>query len=89
MPGSRIYNPRPPQPSPFKRSSSCYRILANRLHNLLICQERHYGQYVRRLSVGDDVDPATIKACFENGVLQLDLPKLEPKAPETTKVAID
>lgn len=55
----------------------------------VIRQERHYGQYVRRLSVGDNLDPASIKARFENGVLQLDLPKQEPKAPEVSKVTID
>lgn len=55
----------------------------------VIRQERHYGQYVRRLSVGDNLDPASIKARFENGVLQLDLPKPEPKAPEVSKVTID
>ncbi|MGH1432009.1 MAG: Hsp20/alpha crystallin family protein [Neptuniibacter sp.] len=55
----------------------------------IIRQERHYGQYVRRLSVGDNLDPASIKARFENGVLQLDLPKPEPKAPEVSKVTID
>jgi len=41
----------------------------------LIRQERHYGQYVRRLSVGDNVDPNQIKARFEAGVLHLELPK--------------
>ncbi len=47
----------------------------------IIRQERHYGQYLRQLSVGSDVDPKQISATFENGVLSLKLPKLkeEPK----------
>lgn len=55
----------------------------------VIRQERHYGQYVRRLSVGDNVDPATIAARFEDGVLHLELPKPEPRPAEATRVTID
>ena len=55
----------------------------------LIRQERHYGQYVRRMSVGDDVDPASIKAQFEDGVLRLELPKPEPKPEQSRRISIE
>ena len=42
----------------------------------VVRQERHFGRYLRQLSVGSDVDPAAISAQFENGVLRLELPKL-------------
>jgi len=41
----------------------------------IIRQERHYGQFLRQLSVGSDVDPAAISAQFDEGVLRLELPK--------------
>ena len=47
----------------------------------LIRQERHFGEFLRQLSVGSDIDPASIKAQFDNGVLTLDLPK-QPSLPE-------
>jgi HSP20 family protein len=55
----------------------------------LIRQERHYGKFVRSLSVGADVDPAGIKASFENGVLNLTLPKVEQQQPSNTTIAIE
>ena len=42
----------------------------------VVRQERHFGRYLRQLSVGSDVDPAAISAQFDNGVLRLELPKL-------------
>lgn len=55
----------------------------------LIRQERHYGKFVRSLSVGADVDPAGIKANFDNGVLNLTLPKVEQQEPSNTTIAIE
>ncbi|RTE67257.1 Hsp20/alpha crystallin family protein [Amphritea opalescens] len=55
----------------------------------LIRQERHYGKFVRSLSVGADVDPAGIKANFEDGVLNLTLPKVEQQQPSNTTIAIE
>ena len=34
----------------------------------VIRRERHVGRYSRSMSVGRDIDPASIKASFENGV---------------------
>ncbi len=42
----------------------------------LIRQERHYGRFLRQMSVGQDVDPASISAAFDNGVLSVTLPKV-------------
>ncbi|WP_421867274.1 Hsp20/alpha crystallin family protein [Motiliproteus sp.] len=54
----------------------------------LIRQERHYGQYLRQLSVGSDVDPSAVKANFDNGVLTLSLPKQQRQLPEGVKIDI-
>lgn len=55
----------------------------------LIRQERHYGSYIRQLSVGADVDPAAIKAGFDNGVLTLTLPKRVEQTREGVSISID
>lgn len=55
----------------------------------LIRQERYVGSYVRQLSIGSDVDPAAIKARYEDGVLALELPKREPSQPETMQISVD
>lgn len=55
----------------------------------LIRQERHYGKFIRSLSVGSDVDPAGVKASFENGVLNLTLPKVQEQQPTSVSIAIE
>ena len=55
----------------------------------LIRQERHYGKFVRSLSVGSDVDPGGIKASFENGVLCLTLPKVQEVPPSSVTIDIE
>lgn len=55
----------------------------------LIRQERHYGQFLRQLSVGSEVDAAAIKAQFDNGVLTLELPKKQPLPEESKRIAIE
>lgn len=37
--------------------------------------ERHYGKVARSFSLGNDVDEATAQARYDNGVLELTLPK--------------
>ncbi|WP_207060854.1 Hsp20/alpha crystallin family protein [Motiliproteus sp. SC1-56] len=46
----------------------------------LIRQERHYGSFLRQMSVGPDVDPDAVKAQFSDGLLTLTLPK-QPEQP--------
>lgn len=39
--------------------------------------ERHYGKFSRSFNVGDGINPENIRANFNNGVLELVLPKVE------------
>lgn len=54
-----------------------------------IRQERYYGKYQRSFFVGDEIDKADVKAKFENGILELKVPKKEPKQPEHQYISIE
>ena len=55
----------------------------------LIRQERYAGSMTRSFYVGDGVTEQEIDAKFDNGVLQLNIPKTEDeKAPEKKLIAI-
>ncbi len=54
----------------------------------LIRQERHYGQFLRQLSVGSDIDPEAVKASFDSGVLSLSLPKVTQAQPRAVKIDV-
>ena len=55
-----------------------------------IRQERYAGAMSRSFYVGEDVQPFEISAKFENGILQLSVPKAEQKRlPKTTTIAIE
>ena len=56
-----------------------------------IRRERFTGSYSRSFYVGDEVKETDIKAKFDNGVLQLSIPKIEakPEVPETKYIAIE
>ena len=55
-----------------------------------IRQERYAGSMSRSFYVGEDVQPSEISAKFENGILQLSVPKAEQKRlPKTTTIAIE
>lgn len=41
--------------------------------------ERSYGSYVRRFALPENVDREGIQASFSDGVLEVTLPKVEPK----------
>lgn len=53
----------------------------------VIRQERHYGQYVRSLRLGTEVDEQKAKAHYKDGVLELVLPKAESVKPR--RIAVD
>ena len=53
----------------------------------VIRQERRYGKYVRSIRFGKDVDENNVKANYKDGVLELELPKVEEVKPK--KIAID
>lgn len=51
-----------------------------------IRRERHYGTYSRSFYVGDQITEEDIQARFENGILQITIPKKEAlPEPETKK----
>ena len=53
-------------------------------------QERWSGSCSRSFYVGDGVKPSDVSAKFENGILQIALPKAEQKKlPSTTSIAIE
>ncbi|MBQ6419451.1 MAG: Hsp20/alpha crystallin family protein [Clostridia bacterium] len=55
----------------------------------LICQERYMGAMQRSFYVGDKLTEEDIKAKFEDGVLQILVPKQEEKLPEHRTIAIE
>lgn len=50
----------------------------------VIRQERRYGKFMRSFNLGRDVTESDVKAEFKNGVLKLEVPKVEVNEPETT-----
>ena len=53
-------------------------------------QERYAGSMSRSFYVGEGLEPKDIRAKFENGILQLSIPKSAPKQlPKTTAIAIE
>lgn len=54
----------------------------------VIRQERRYGKYTRSFNLGTDVKEKDIKAEFKNGVLTLNVPKVEQKTPVSHRIEI-
>ena len=54
-------------------------------------RERYYGSCSRSFYVGEDVTESDIKAKFEDGILQISIPKVDPKpaVDETKVIAIE
>ncbi|MFO1242238.1 MAG: Hsp20/alpha crystallin family protein [Rickettsiales bacterium] len=50
--------------------------------------ERHYGSFQRSIALPAEVDEASIKARFQNGVLEIDLPKAKDQKPKSKKIEI-
>ena len=48
-------------------------------HGKYVRRERYYGECSRSFYVGDDVKPEDITANFKNGILTLEVPKVENK----------
>ena len=49
--------------------------------------ERWYGRFFRSFDLGREVDPTNIQATFNNGVLEIELPKKEESKPMTIKIS--
>ena len=56
--------------------------------NKVVRRERSYGSYSRAFDMSG-IDTDKIKAKYENGVLKLELPKLEKVQPEVRKLEIE
>lgn len=54
----------------------------------VIRHERHSGKYLRRLSLGTNVAAKDVQAKLKDGVLTLQIPKLEATAPSSVKIAV-
>ena len=54
---------------------------------VLLRQERYYGHYLRQIPLGSNIDEANVHASFEDGVLDIKVPKREQG--KVNKVAID
>jgi HSP20 family protein len=53
-----------------------------------ILRERRYGRFVRSLDVGDGIQPEKIQARYEDGVLEITVPKVAPSSPEVKRIPI-
>jgi len=53
-----------------------------------ISRERHFGSFSRSLSLPSPVDPNSVKAEYKNGVLKIQIKKLDPDMPEKTRIDI-
>ncbi len=54
-----------------------------------IRRERYVGKQTRRMYVPDGTKEEDIKASFDNGVLNISIPKVEEPKPEKKHIAID
>ena len=52
-----------------------------------VCRERRYGSFSRSFDVSG-INEGAISATYQNGVLELTLPKAQPAVPEAKKIAI-
>ena len=51
-------------------------------------QERRYGKYVRSLRLGSQIDEKGVRANYQDGVLELTLPKAEEVKPKKITVEV-
>ena len=50
--------------------------------------ERASGQFSRSLTLPEGIDPDSIRANFENGVLEVRIPKPEARKPKTVEITV-
>lgn len=55
----------------------------------VIHQERRYGKYVRSIRLGKDVDESNVKATYKDGVLELELAKVEEVKPKKIEITVN
>jgi HSP20 family protein len=52
-------------------------------------RERRECDYVRYINLPDDIDKEKISAKYNNGLLELNIPKQEPKLPKEIEISVD
>ena len=50
--------------------------------------ERAFGSFARSLTLPDGVDPDSVQAHFDRGVLEISIPKPERKKPKTVQISL-
>ncbi|HET9074298.1 MAG TPA: Hsp20/alpha crystallin family protein [Solirubrobacteraceae bacterium] len=50
--------------------------------------ERAYGSFVRALTLPEGVDPETVRAHFDRGVLEITIPKPEQRKPRRVQISL-
>lgn len=54
----------------------------------VIRKERHSGSYLRSFNVGKGITEGDIQAKFDNGVLELTVPKVSPQEPPRKRIEV-
>ena len=54
----------------------------------VIRRELKASSFKRNFELGEDLDGENIKAVFKNGILNIDIPKIEPEKPKKQFVKI-
>jgi HSP20 family protein len=55
----------------------------------VVVQERYYGKFSRSVSLPQSVDTNKVEATYDNGVLNLTLPKLPEAQPKQISVKVN
>ena len=55
----------------------------------VICREHRYGSYSRSMRLNAAIDAKNVKAKYENGILELSIPKLEEPKAEQIKIEVN
>ena len=51
--------------------------------------ERSFGQFLRTITLPRNIDPDKITSKYEDGVLEITIPKIEEEEPEQKKIIIE
>lgn len=61
----------------------------NENHGRVVRKERYYGECQRSFYVGDQIEDGDIKASFNNGILNIHIPKKDPQKLESKKKYVE
>jgi HSP20 family protein len=51
--------------------------------------ERAYGMFARAIRLPTDVDAGRVRAAYDNGVLRVTIPKIEPRKPRSIPITVE